>query len=144
MITKFNLFLSRLLIAKAVMWVGTFSLSSVCFVIRNFTTNLQCHSLLPASTARRAPVDVLLLLWRRRRFLNLCDVGVVINREFCLLVLHLARVIVNEDCCVCDSVVCDRAGVRPLAALFIVFQGGSSSGNLGVCRPENFWNSSLL
>jgi len=31
-----------------------------------------------------------------------------------------------------------RAGVRQLAALFIVFKGGSSSGDPGVGPPENF------
>jgi len=37
----------------------------------------------------------------------------------------------------------DRAGVRQLAALFIVFKSGSSSGGPGICPLENFRNSSL-
>ena len=46
--------------------------------------------------------------------------------------LHLASVLSEEFTVNINPLLC-RAGVRQLAALFIVFRGGSSSGGPGVC-----------
>ena len=54
-------------------------------------------------------------------------------------------IVTKRDDCPYDRVMfLVRAGVRLLAALFIVFKGWSSSGGSGFYPPENFWNSSLL